>query len=510
MQVSDPTTEQLTLTPGQVRLIFASLMTAMALSALDGTIVNTALLTIVDDLGGLKSYTWVGTSYLVCSTIATMLLGKLSDLFGRRRLYLFALVVFLIGSALCGFATTMMQLVLARGLQGVGGGGIISLSFAVVADLVSPRERGKYSSMFTSVFAIGGVVGPLVGGLIVQHSSWRWIFWVNLPLGAVALVLAFKVLHVPYVRTGRRVDVTGSLLMTIGVAALLLGCSWAPSDHGWNSPVTISLLLAAAVVFAMFVIWERRAVEPVMPLELFRLPVVRSMIVAAGAISICMFSANSFVPLFLQGVTGASPTNSGLLLAPLVMGVLLGATLTGRAIQRTGRYRTYAIEGFVIAVPAVIGMTFLGQGGLRLAALLVSMVALGYGVGMTNPISTMAIQNAVDSDDIGAASSLSMFFRQLVAAVGVALLGTLMSTRLSDRIDPALIREPRAIRRLPPAEKAVALDALSDAIRIVFVCCIPIAVIGLIAMIVTREVPLRTSARVGRSDEPVDGAALAH
>lgn len=485
-----------TLTPAQIRLIFISLMTAMSLSALDGTIVNTALLTIVSDLGGLSSYAWVGTSYLLTSTIATMLVGKLSDLYGRRRLYLASMLVFLAGSALCGFATSMVQLVLARGLQGVGGGGLIALTFAIIGDMVSPRERGRYSGMMTSVFAVCSVVGPLLGGVIVQNVSWRWIFWVNVPLGAVAFAVALKVMHVPFTRQRRPVDVAGAGLLTSGVTCVLLGVAWAPDEYGWSGGLTVGLLAAGAVLLTVFVLWERRAAEPIIPLHLFANPVVRSMLVAAAAISGTLYAANAFLPLFLQAVTGVTPTQSGLLLAPMVVGILVSASVTGRFIQRTGRYRSYAIVGFALAVPAGLGLAQLGQGGARMAILIGSMILLGLATGITNPISTIAIQNAVGPDEIGVASSLSMFMRSLFATISIAVFGTIMNSRLADRIDPELIRQPAVIRDLPGEQRQQALDALSDAIRTIFVWCVPLTVIGLLAVFLARELPLRTSAPI--------------
>lgn len=501
MQVSAPTT----LDPAQIRLIFISLMTGMALSSLDGTIVNTALLTIVSDLGGLSSYAWVGTSYLLTSTIATILMGKLSDLFGRRRLYLVAMAVFLVGSAACGVAQTMVQLVLARGLQGVGGGGLIALTFAIIGDMVPPRERGKYSSMMTSVFAVSSVVGPLLGGLIVQHSSWRWIFWVNVPLGVVSFAVALKVMHVPFEARKRSVDYGGAALLSAGVTCVLLGVAWSPETYGWSAAPTIALLVAGTVFVVGFLAWERRVEEPIIPLHMFANPVIRSMLIGAASISTVLYAANAFLPLFLQAVTGVSPTQSGLLLVPMVLGILVSASVVGRLIQRSGRYRTASIVGFGLAVVAAVGLGQMGQGGGRLAVMIGAMSVLGLAAGVTNPISTIAIQNAVEPTEIGVASSLSMFSRTLFATIGIAVFGTLMNSKLGDRIDPTLIRQPAAIRDLPEAQKLEVLDALSDAIRAIFLWCIPLTVVGLIAMYLAKELPLRTSAPLSeRSEVPAD------
>jgi len=507
-----------TLSARQVRLIFGSLMTAMAMAALDGTIVNTALLTIVSDLGGLKSYAWVGTAYLLCSTISTMLMGKLSDIFGRRRLFLIAMVVFVAGSAMCGLARSMVQLVVARGLQGVGGGGLISMTFAITGDIVSPRERGKYSSLMTSVFAVAGVVGPLLGGIIVQNASWRLIFWVNVPIGTVALVLAWKVLHVPFERRDRPIDYVGAGLLTLGVSSLLVGFSWASQEYGWSAPPTLGLIVGSGVVLIVFGFWEARVAEPLIPLALFRIPIVRATLVAIGLMSSVLYAANTFLPLFLQGVTGVTPMQSGLLLVPIVFGILVSASIVGRLISRTGHYRRWSILGCAVMVPATAALSFVGQGGIRMAIMLGGMLTLGLAAGASNPVGTIAIQNAVDPADMGVASALSMFVRTLMSTIALSLFGTLMSSQLGDSVDPELVRSPRLIRALPPVEKAAALEALSGAIGAVYRWCIPLAIIALIASWRVEELPLRTTSRVGRhvaddSDggfDPSVGAAIAH
>ncbi len=511
MQVSEEPPS--TLDAAQIRMIFIALMTGMTLSALDGTIVNTALLTIVSDLGGLSSYAWVGTAYLLTSTISTILMGKLSDLFGRRRLYLIAMVTFLVGSAACGLAGSMVELVLARGLQGVGGGGLIALTFATIGDMVPPRDRGRYSGMMTSVFAVSSVVGPLLGGLIVEHSSWRLIFWVNVPLGAVAFGVAFRVMHVPFERRKRHVDYGGAALLSAGVTCVLLGVAWAPDTYGWSAPPTVALLVAGSALLVGFGSWERRVEEPIIPLHLFGDPLIRSMLIAGSAISVCLYAANAFLPLFLQAVTGVSPTRSGLLLAPIVLGILVSASVAGRVIQRTGRYRRMSLFGFSLAVVAAVGLAQLGQGNVRLAIMIASMAVLGLASGIINPITTIAIQNAVDPTEIGVASSLSMFSRSLFATVGTAAFGTLMNSKLNDRIDPSLIRQPRAIRELPIEQRLDVLDALSDAIRSIFVWCIPLAFVGLAAAYAAKERALRTSSPL--EDRQVEAhstssAALAH
>jgi EmrB/QacA subfamily drug resistance transporter len=480
----------------QIHTIFAGIMTGLALSALDGTIVNTALTTIVGDLGGLDAYTWIGTSYLLTTTAATPLFGKLSDLYGRRQMFQAAIVTFMIGSLACALAPSMSHLVMARALQGIGGGGLGAMAFVIIGDVVPPRERGRYVGFITSVFAVASVAGPLLGGFFVEHLSWRWIFLVNVPLGVVALVVTTSALRLPLARREHVIDWVGSASLVLAVSALVLGLSWSAGHYGWSHPATVGLLVAAAVLTGVFIWWERRAREPILPLRLFGNDTFRvsmPMMLAVGAV---MFGSAAFLPLFLQGVTGVSPTASGLLLLPLMAGVTVAAIAAGRLTTRTGRYRLWPILGSALGAVGLLGLSFLDDSGRGLAVGLVAMTILGAGLGMIMPTSTLAVQNAVDWQDLGIATSMVTFFRSLGGVVGLAAFGAIMNARIDGRIDAALVQAPREIRDLPEDVRTTVLDVLADGITTVFKAAVPLMLIALVLACRIREIPLRETAPV--------------
>jgi EmrB/QacA subfamily drug resistance transporter len=484
------------LTSRQVRGAFVGIMTGLTLAALDATIINTALTTIVGDLGGLDSYTWVGTSYLLTTTAATPLFGKLSDLYGRRQLFQAAIVLFCVGSLACALAPSMAVLVAARALQGVGGGGLMAMSFVIVGDVVSPRERGRYVGYITSVFAVSSVAGPLLGGFFVEHLTWRWIFLVNIPLGIVALVVTSGALRLPFARLDHSIDWPGSITLVLAVASLVLALSWSSEHYGWTDPVTVALIVAAVVLTVAFLWWEARAREPILPLRLFGNDTFRPTAPMMLLVGATMFGTVAFLPLFLQGVTGVSPTASGLLLIPMMAGVTFSSIGAGRMTARTGHYRRWPILGTGLATVGLVGLCFLDDTGTGLAIGLVSMTILGAGLGLVIPTSTLAVQNAVEWPDLGIATSMVAFFRSLGGVIGLAAFGAVLNARIGGRIDPALVQAPREIQDLPSDVRADVLDVLADGITAVFKVSVPLMFIAFGLAQLIREIPLRDTAPI--------------
>ena len=480
-------------------IVLGGALAGLAMSALDTTIVNTAMATVVGDLGGLDSYTWIGTSYLLTSTAATPLMGKLSDVYGRRRLFQVAILVFMVGSLACGIAQDMFQLVLARGLQGVGGGGLFALAFTILGDVVSPRERGRYVGYFTSVFTVASVVGPLLGGFFVDTLNWRWIFLINLPFGAVALVVTSRALRLPWTRQERTIDVMGAVLLVVATSALLLAVSWSSNEYGWRSPVTVALLVTSASVTVVFLAWEQRVKDPILPLRLFRVDVIRvigPVMFIAGAL---LYNVNAFLPLFLQAVTGVSPTVSGLLLIPLAVSMALCGTLIGRRVASTGRYKQWPVRGFAAMAVGFVLLSLL-QGSLAWVFVSMgAMVLMGFGIGAVMPTSTVAAQNAVEWNDLGVTSSLVMFLRSLGGAIGLAVWGAVLNSRLAGEVAPELLRRPRDIGDLPEPQRTQTLDAVTDAITGTFMITVPFAIVGFLLLLALPERPLRTTSPLTRS-----------
>ena len=475
----------------EINVVMGALMVTLLLAALDQTIVSTALPTMVGELGGLDHLSWVVTAYMLTSTVGVPLFGKVSDLIGRKVVLQFAVVAFLAGSVAAGASQTMNQLIFTRALQGIGGGGIMAMAFVVMGDLVSPRERGKYAGYFTGVFAMSSVIGPLVGGFLVDQISWRWVFYVNIPIGIVSLVALQRFLHVPAQRAERKVDWFGALLLVTAVTSLLLVTVWGGQEYEWGSPTIIGLATAAIVLGGLFVWQETRAPEPLLPLRIFKIDVIRTSNVLSMLLGSAMFGATTFLPLFLQVVTGASPTRSGLLLLPMMAGVLAGSTLSGQLTSRTGRYKIFPLYGTGLAV---IGMTVLSRLDADSSRIhsSIGMLILGFGIGSTMPTLTLAVQNASPLADLGVATSSVNFFRSLGGSLGVAALGAVMTSRVGD-IDPALLNSPAAIRALPAAERDSVIDALANGVHAVFVWAIPLVALAFVVTWFLREIPLRTT-----------------
>ena len=487
----------------QIQTVIIGVMAGMGLSALDSTIVNTALATIVGDLGGIKYYAWVGTAYMLTSTAATPLFGKISDLRGRRRPFQVAIALFVLGSLFCGLAQNMGQLVIARGIQGIGGGGIFALSFTIIGDVVSPRDRGRYIGMLTSVYTVSSVIGPLIGGFIVDNTSWRWIFLINLPIGLAALAITDRSLRFPFTVKEHAVDWQGATILVAAVTSLLLGLSWTGEEYGWTHVSTIALFAASLALSVLFVKWENRCPEPIVPMSLLKLDVPRVVVPLMFFIGAAFFGSNAFLPLYLQGVTGVSATNSGLLLAPVAVATAVSATLAGRHTARTGSYKHIAPLGGAIGVIALVLLSLLKSSGGYLVLALVASFMIGLAMGLIMPVGTTATQNAVDSHQMGAASSVIVFTRQLGGAVGLAAFGAAFSSSLSGRIDPRLVQSPRMIKKLAEPERTEALSALTHALTTVFKIAVPVMFIVFVVSTRIPNKPLRTSNAPG----PADGSA---
>ncbi|MFM9131793.1 MAG: MDR family MFS transporter [Actinomycetota bacterium] len=469
-------------------------MAAVGLTALNGSTVSTALTTIISDIGGIKAYTWVSTSYLLTSTAATPLFGKFSDLYGRKQFTQFAIVIFLLGSLLCSVAQSMTMLVFARAVQGIGSGGAMAMSFIVIADIVPPRERGRYVGAFTSIFALSSVAGPLIGGLIVDNASWRWIFIVNMPFGIFALWMTQRHLRLPVIRRDTTIDTVGALLLVSGVATLILALSWSPGQFGWGSTQTIGMTAASVALIAVFLWWEPRVRNPIVPMHLFRNHTVQVMVPMATLISAAMTTVSTFMPLFLQAVTGVSPTNSGLLLVPMMIGMTAASTYVGKRITVTGHYRVWPIAGAAAGSVGMVLVSLVDNNGARIAVSLLGMALMGLCVGGTMPTSTTAIQNSVAVRDLGVASSLSQLCRNLGSTIAVAAYGAVLNQQLLGRVDPKLLRAPRTINKLPEPGRSQALDAISHGITTVFRWAVPMLVLALVLTVMVRELPLRQHA----------------
>nr|WP_030503786.1 MDR family MFS transporter [Micromonospora purpureochromogenes] len=434
----------------QIRLLMFGLMTGMLLAALDQTIVGTALPTIVGELGGINHYSWVVTAYLLASTASTPLYGKMADLYGRRPVFLFSIGMFLLGSLLAGLSQDMTQLIVTRGVQGLGAGGLMTLAFTIISDVVSPRERGRYQGLFGAVFGVSSVAGPLVGGYFAE-TNWRWIFYINVPLAVLAIVVCWHVMRlVPFERREHTVDWIGAALLVAGVSCLLLALSWGGAEYAWGSGVIVGLFAAGIVLGVLFVIQEARTKEPILPLRLFRSATFALANAAGFVLGLVMFGSIIFIPLYLQIVKGASPTRSGLLMLPMMAGVIITSIVTGRAMSRIGRYKWFPVAG---AAVLVVGMLLFQQ--LQVATTLWAafgyMVVIGIGLGLCMQSLILAVQNAVSVRDLGAGTSSATFFRSLGGSFGVAILGAVLSSRLTTELAGRL---PGALAQLPPEQRA--------------------------------------------------------
>ncbi len=505
----------------EIMVIIVALMLAMLLAALDQTIVSTALPKIASDLNGLSKYSWVATAYLLTSAVATPLYGKISDMFGRKKIFQIAIIIFLLGSALCGAAHSMNQLIFFRGLQGIGAGGLMVLAMSVVGDIVPPRNRGRYQGYFGAVFAVSSVVGPLLGGFLADTNSllgvagWRWIFYINLPIGLVALSAIATRLHLPVRRSPHKIDYAGATLLAISVATLLLGTVWGGVDYPWGSMQIIALFATSVVAAALFLWRERFAREPIIPPYLFRNAIFSVSSLLSFIIGVVMFGALIFLPQYQQLVRGDSATKSGLMLLPMIAGLMFASVSSGRLISKFGRYRKFPIIGTAAVALAFWLFSHIAVDTSRVL-LGFWMVILGLGIGMVMPVLTLAVQNAVERKDLGTATSSVTFFRSIGSSLGAAIFGAILTNRLAHHINQdvggvvgahaakGLSTSAASLRHLPPTVLHEVLTAFAQSFHDVFIFGTPFAILAFVVALFLRESPLRTGAREEAAGEGLE------
>jgi EmrB/QacA subfamily drug resistance transporter len=517
----------------QIRLVFAGLMLGMLLAALDQTIVSTALPTIVGDLGGLNHLSWVVTSYLLASTVSTPLWGKLGDLYGRKGFFQAAIVIFLIGSALSGLSQNLNELIAFRALQGLGAGGLMVGAQAIIGDIVPPRDRGRYTGLIGAVFAVSSVAGPLLGGFFTDSLTWRWVFYINLPIGAIALVVVAAVLHGKMSRVEHEIDYLGASVLSGAVVALVMLLTLGGTSYAWTSSTIIGLGLGSIALFAVFIKVESRASEPIVPLHLFKNKVFRIAFSTGAIVGFAMFGALTFLPLFLQVVHGASATSSGLQLIPIMAFVLVMAIYSGRRVTATGTYRRFPIAGTALTTVALLLFANLGV-TTPFWQTAIYMAVLGTGLGLTMQILMLAAQNSVAYSELGVATSLATFSRSIGGSIGVAVFGTIFNTRLktdlpsqihkipAHALTPGVVSSlsklhgasvtanPTALKHLPPVVRTAVRFAFSDSLHVVFLVGAPFAFLAFLLALMLREVPLRGVTGPGSLQQPggSEGAEL--
>jgi EmrB/QacA subfamily drug resistance transporter len=506
---ADPESASAMITPQRRNLIFVAVLLGMLLAALDQTIVATALPTVVSDLGGAGHQSWVVTSYLLASTIVTAVVGKLGDMFGRKVVFQTSVLFFLAGSVLCGLAGSMTMLVAARALQGIGGGAIMVTAMAVIGEVIPLRERGRYQGALGAVFGVTTVIGPLLGGFFTDHLTWRWAFWINVPVALVVLAVGATAIPALAKSAARpAIDYAGIVLVGLGASGLTLATSWGGGEYAWTSPMIVTLFVGSAVALAAFVVVEARSAEPILPMRLFSSPVFTVCCILAFIVGFAMLGALTFLPTYMQFVDGVSATESGLRTLPMVAGLLITSMGSGILVGRTGRYKIFPVAG-----TAIMAVGFLLLSTMDAATPVwqqsLFLFVLGTGIGLCMQVLVLTVQNTASFADLGVATSGVTFFRTIGSSFGAAIFGSLFTNFLADRIGPALLasgappraaESPQALHELSPAMAAPIVDAYADSLGTVFLCVVPIALLGFVVALFLKEVPLREMDAVSATD----------
>jgi EmrB/QacA subfamily drug resistance transporter len=471
-----------------VMIIFAGLLLAMFLSSLDQTIISTALPTIAGDLGGVDHIAWIITSYTLAITIAMPIYGKLGDQFGRKWLFVIAISIFLLGSVLGGISGTMEFLILARFVQGLGAGGLMILAQAILADIMSPMDRAKYSGIMGAVFGISAIAGPLLGGFLTEHLSWHWTFWINIPIGILTLIFIIKTLHLPHTQATHKIDYWGMATMIPAVSSLILITTWGGTQYDWNSGVIVALIAVFALFTGLFIFVEHKAKEPIIPLDLFKSKTFTLAALIGLTIGAGTFAALSYLPTYLQIVSGVTATNSGLMMLPMVAGMFSASIGSGIIISKTGHYKIFPIIGMSLATVGIYLLSTMNSDTPQLVTSLY-MIIVGMGMGFCMQTMVLIVQNSVPAKDVGAATASNNFFREIGISLGVSIFGSVFASRLTEQMSQfpssssgdAHSLTPAAINSLPAEIKGTIVEAYVNALTPAFIFLVPVVVIGLIA-----------------------------